>query len=169
LARVFISYASVDAAWSAQVGRWLTEVGHDIFLDHDRDDGILPGEEWEKRLYSELSKADAMVCVVTEPYLTSVWCAAEIGAARALGAELLPVHVSAEGAGHTLLKALQGLDAVKDPDEARERLRARLSVIDGGGGRGWPDDRSPYPGLRAFDLGDHRVFFGRTREITQIA
>ena len=44
-----------------------------------------------------------------------------------------------------------------------------MSVIDGGGGWGWPDGQSPYPGLRSFELGDHRVFFGRSREITSIA
>jgi len=43
-----------------------------------------------------------------------------------------------------------------------------LSTIDGSGGGGWPDDDSPYPGLRSFQLGQHRVFFGRGREIKEI-
>ncbi len=169
MARVFISHASVDTGWAEQVRGWLAEDGHETFLDQHQDDGILPGEDWEKRLYSELQAADAVVCVVTESYVQSVWCAAEIGAARALGAELLPVRFSAGDELHTLLKTLQALDAAADPHDARERLRDRLAVIDGGGGRGWSDDRSPYPGLRPFDLGEHRVFFGRSREITQIA
>lgn len=169
MARVFISHAGADTAAAQQLHEWLDEDGHDTFLDRHRDDGILPGEDWENRLYKELRKADAVVCVVTDAYLTSVWCAAEIGAARALGAELLPVHFSSNGQRHSLLTPLQGLDAARDPQEARERLRSRLGVIDGGGGRGWPDDRSPYPGLRSFDLGEHRVFFGRSRETTQIA
>jgi hypothetical protein len=25
----------------------------------------------------------------------------------------------------------------------------------------WPDDRSPFPGLRPFEVDQHRVFFGR--------
>ena len=169
MARVFISHASSDSGWAEQLRDWLTEDGHGTFLDRHQDDGILPGEDWEKRLYSELQAADAVVCVVTDSYIKSVWCAAEIGAARALGAELLPVRFSAGDGLHTLLKTLQGLDAAADPHDARERLRDRLAVIDGGGGRGWSDDRSPYPGLRPFDLGEHRVFFGRSREITQIA
>ncbi len=37
------------------------------------------------------------------------------------------------------------------------------------GGSGWPDDRSPFPGLRPFDTDQHRVFFGRSREVTQLA
>ena len=44
----------------------------------------------------------------------------------------------------------------------------KLAKIDGTGGRGWPDDRSPYPGLRAFELDEHRVFFGRKLEIDEI-
>ena len=95
MARVFISHASVDTGWAEQVRDWLAEDGHETFLDQHQDDGILPGEDWEKRLYSELHAADAVVCVVTESYVQSVWCAAEIGAARALGAELLPVRFSA--------------------------------------------------------------------------
>jgi hypothetical protein len=169
MAKVFISHAGADTCWAEQVHLWLKEDGHDAFLDRDRTDGILLGEEWEKRLYTELRKADAVVCVVTESYLNSAWCTAEIGAARALGTELLPVRFSSVSEKHTLLKPIHEVDAARDPSEARERLRSRLSVIDGGGGWGWPDDKSPYPGLRPFDLGEHRVFFGRHREITQIA
>ncbi|MGH3998372.1 MAG: ATP-binding protein, partial [Pseudonocardiaceae bacterium] len=33
---------------------------------------------------------------------------------------------------------------------------------------GWPDDRSPFPGLRSFDVDRHRVFFGRAGEIKQL-
>ena len=169
MARVFISHAGADTALAQRLHAWLDEDGHDTFLDRHRDDGILPGEVWENRLYKELRTADAVVCVVTDAYLKSVWCAAEIGAARALGAELLPVQFASDGQRHSLLEPLQGLDAALDPQDARERLRSRLNVIDGGGGRGWSDDRSPYPGLRSFDLGEHRVFFGRSRETTQIA
>ena len=103
MARVFISHASVDTGWAEQVRGWLAEDGHETFLDQHQDDGILPGEDWEKRLYSELHAADAVVCVVTESYVQSVWCAAEIGAARALGAELLPVRFSVGDELHTLL------------------------------------------------------------------
>ncbi len=169
MARVFISHAGADTCWAEQLHQWLEADRHEAFLDRHKDDGLLPGEEWEKRLYAELRRADAVVCVVTESYVKSVWCAAEIGAARALGTELLPLRFSSTVERHTLLKIFHDVDASKDPAEARNRLRLRLSVIDGGGGWGWPDDRSPYPGLRAFDLGEHRVFFGRAREITQIA
>ena len=169
MANVFISHAGADSGWAKQVHGWLKEDGHEVFLDRDRDDGVLPGEEWERLLYSQLREADAVVCVVTASYLKSVWCAAEIGAARALGTELLPVRFSPSDEIHSLLQPIHQVDASQDPSEARKRLGLRLSEIDGGGGWGWPDDKSPYPGLRSFELGEHRVFFGRGREINGLA
>lgn len=75
----------------------------------------------------------------------------------------------AEPIDDRLLRLQQSVDAAADPTDARDRLRSRLCAIDGAGGWGWPDDKFPYPGLRPFDLGDHRVLFGRSRHITRIA
>ncbi|CRZ16822.1 nSTAND1 domain-containing NTPase [Mycolicibacterium neworleansense] len=171
MANIFISHSSAasDSEWTDRIHGWMREDGHAVFLDHDRRDGIPVGDEWETRLYERLRWADAVVCVVTPAYLSSVWCAAEIGAARALGSELLPVRASSGELPDRLLKSTQHLDATRDPLEVRESLRSRLRVIDGGGGRGWPDGKSPYPGLRSFDLGEHLVFFGRVGEVTQLA
>ena len=169
MANVFISHSGDGVGWAEQIDEWLSEDNHEVFLDRDKHHGIHAGEDWELRLYERLRWADAVVCIVTPAYLESVWCAAEIGAARALGCELLPVRATSEVLEHRLIQLKQFVDVVRDPSDARERLRSRLSMIDGSGGRGWPDDRSPYPGLRAFELGEHRVFFGRAREITEVA
>jgi hypothetical protein len=168
VANVFISHSSTDNDWADRIHVWLTEDGHDVFLDRDLHQGIVAGDEWERRLYERLRWADAVVCIVTAPYVESVWCTAEVGAARALGIELLPVRVHPDDERHPLLKSIQGVDAAKDSATAREALRLRLAVIDGSGGLGWPDGKSPYPGLRSFELGEHRVFFGRSDEITSI-
>jgi energy-coupling factor transporter ATP-binding protein EcfA2 len=48
-------------------------------------------------------------------------------------------------------------------------LAAALRQIDAVGGREWPDGRSPFPGLRPFDVGEHRAFFGRSGEVAQLA
>jgi hypothetical protein len=169
VAHIFISHAGADSTAAATVRHWLVDDGHETFLDRDIDDGVLPGDEWETLLYAELRKADAVVCIVTPAYLKSVWCADEIGAARGLGSVLLPLQFSGEDVRHSLLSPIHDVDAVRDPEGARERLRAKLASIDGTGGRGWPDDRSPYPGLRSFELSDHRVFLGRRMEIDRIA
>jgi WD40 repeat protein len=168
VANVFISHNSSDVGWAERIHQWLSEDGHKVFLDSDKDDGVAAGEEWRPRLYERLRWADAVICLVSPTFLTSRWCAFEIGAAQALGSEILPVRVSSESLDDGLLTTKQYVDVVRDASYARDRLRARLSIIDGTGGRGWPDDASPYPGLRPFQLGEHLVFFGRGREIKEI-
>jgi hypothetical protein len=68
-----------------------------------------------------------------------------------------------------LLQAVQHLDLTGNGVAARARLAAVLRRVDAAGGSGWPDDRSPFPGLRPFDTDLHRAFFGRTHEIEQLA
>jgi hypothetical protein len=169
MANVFISYSSADVDWAERIHQWLSTHGHDAFLDHHKDDGVLVGEDWQQRMFERLRWADALVCVVTPNYVKSVWCAVEIGAARVSGSEILPVNASAEPFPEGgLLELTQYVDAASDPEDARDRLLTRLTTIDGAGGRGWPDDKSPYPGLRALQLDEHRVFFGRGLEIKEL-
>ncbi len=168
VARVFVSYASKDLALSYEVHGWLVEAGHEVFLDQDPRDGIAVGEQWRTRLQERLRWADAMVCVVTSTYLASTWCTAEIVTAQSRGSRLLPLRAEPHLA-HPLLTELQHTDLTQDPVAARAALIAALRQIDAAGGSGWPDDRSPFPGLRPFDVDRHRVFFGRTDEIKQLA
>lgn len=91
MARVFVSHAGADAALAAEVHDWLVANSHEVFLDHDLRDGLVVGDEWEKRLYERLRWADAVVCLLTSAYLASVWCTAELVTARNRGSRLLPV------------------------------------------------------------------------------
>ncbi|MEV6325428.1 TIR domain-containing protein [Nocardia sp. NPDC051787] len=168
VARVFISHASADRAWADEIHGWLVADRHEVFLDQHPVDGLAAGEEWEQRLYERLRWADAVVCVITQTYLRSIWCAIEIGIAKTLGSRLLPVRAAA-GATHPLLKSIQQPDAVADTEAARARLARSLRTLDAGGGLGWPDDQSPYPGLAPFETAQHRIFFGRAREAAEIA
>jgi WD40 repeat protein len=137
-------------------------------MDQDLRDGLVVGEEWEQRLYERLRWADAVVCLLTPAYLTSVWCTAELVTAQNRGSRLLPVRAE-PGVDHPLLKAVQRADAATDISVARAKLAEALRRLDAAGGAGWSDDRPPFPGLRPFDTDQHRVFFGRTREIEQLA
>jgi hypothetical protein len=103
-ANVFISHTGADAEWAEEICRWLLDDDHNVFLDVDKRDGVSPGDDWEPLLYERLRWADAVVCVVTPSYLQS---AAEIGAARALGSELLPVCVTSEPLDDHLLRLKQ--------------------------------------------------------------
>jgi hypothetical protein len=168
VARVFISHSSKDRGLANEVHGWLTGDGHEVFLDHHLDGGIAIGEEWEQRLYERLRWADAVVCLVTSAYLASAWCSAEVGVARSQGSRLLPL-LAERGVDYPLLEWSQYADLAADPEAARAALTAALRRVDAAGGWGWPDGRSPFPGLRSFDVDQHRVFFGRSAEIQALA
>ncbi|MGH3802413.1 MAG: toll/interleukin-1 receptor domain-containing protein, partial [Pseudonocardiaceae bacterium] len=164
MARVFVSHASEDLERAGQLREWLVTEGHKVFLDQDPRDGIPLGDEWEKRL----RWADAVVCVVTSASLESKWCTQEIACARARGSRLLPVRAE-PGVDHPLLKSIQHADLTVGATATCAALVEALRRVDAAGGLGWADDRSPFPGLRAFDVEDHQVFYGRSSEVQQLA
>ncbi len=164
MAKVFLSHASGEVALTHKVHRWLAEEGHEVFQYQHPRDGILIGEDWEQRLYERLRWADAVVCLVTSAYLTSMWCTAEVGAARARGIRLLPLCAGPRLI-HPLLTSTQHIDLDPDRAAARATLVEALRRVDAS----WPEDRSPFPGLRPFDTDQHRVFFGRAEEAGQLA
>src|SRR4051812_16606041 len=168
MARVFVSHSGKDAALADEVHRWLVDEGHESFLDQDLYDGIRAGDQWEQRLHERLRWADAMVCVLTSAYLASVWCTAELAIAQSRGSRVLPVRAEPE-VDHPLLTSLQQVDMTRDACAARARLAAELLRVDASGGLGWPDDRSPFPGLRALNTDEHLIFFGRGHEVGRLA
>lgn len=168
MARVFVSHADEDGGLAAELHAWLVDNDHEVFLDRDLRDGIQPGEEWEKRLYERLRWADATLCVISSAYVDSAWCTAEVIIARLLGGRLLPLRAE-RGVSHPLLRSAQWVDYAGDPGGARAALVHALRQVDAAGGMGWPDGRSPYPGLRAFDVDMHRVFFGRDADVDALA
>ncbi len=168
MAKVFLSHASEDRECAGHLHQWLVGEGHEVFLDRDLCDGIQVGEEWERQLHERLRWADAVVCVVTQAAVRSTWCTAEVSIALSRGSRLLPVRAE-PGVDHPLLRSVQYADLTVDPTGARAALVEVLRRVDAGGGWGWPDDRSPFPGLRSFDVQDHRVFFGRSDEVGRLA
>ncbi|MGH3869231.1 MAG: toll/interleukin-1 receptor domain-containing protein [Pseudonocardiaceae bacterium] len=167
MARVFLSHASEDRERAGQLHQWLVSEGHEVFLDQDLRDGIPVGEQWEQRLHERLRWADAVVCVVTQAAVRSTWCSAEVGIALSRGSRVLPVRAE-PGMDHPLLTSAQYADFTQDPGGGRAALVEALRRVDAAGGWGWPDDRSPFPGLRSFDVEDHRVFFGRSGEVDKL-
>ncbi|WP_410671446.1 TIR domain-containing protein [Amycolatopsis sp. cmx-4-68] len=164
MARVFISHAGGDDAVSAELRGWLAGAGHEVFLDQDERDGLVVGEEWEDRLHERLRWADAVACVLTRAYVESHWCTAEVSIARSRGSRLLPV-VAEPGVRHRMLGRLQHADLTRDREAARRRLLEALGPVDVAG---WPDDRSPFPGLVPFDVELRRAFFGRERDAEKL-
>lgn len=168
MARVFISHASMDSVRAGEVREWLVADGHEVFLDQDLRNGLVVGDELLARLHERLRWADAVVCVVTSAYVRSAWCSAEIGAAQSRGSRLLPLQAEPD-VDHPLLGALKYVDLAEGAGTARASLTEALRRLGDAGGAGWPDDRSAFPGLRPFDTDQHRAFFGRVREVEQLA
>lgn len=84
MARVFISHSSRDKEPAERIMAWLSEQGFETpFLDFDKHGGIQPGADWEKTLYREIERAEAIVIIQTPNWLDSKWCFAEFTQARA--------------------------------------------------------------------------------------
>ena len=80
----------------------------------------------------------------------------------------MPVQAE-PGVRHPLLNSAQYVDMASDPAAARARVVEALLRVDAAGGRGWSDDRSPFPGLRPLDTDEHSVSFGRSQEVAELA
>ena len=167
MARVFISYARVDLTLAKEIREWLRAATHEVFLDEALQGGLRPGEDWQARLHERLRWADAVVCLVSDASVASSWCIAELATAFARGSHLIPLQAE-PWAKHPFLSGLQHINCTRDLGEARARLLAELQLVDLAGGSGWPDDRSPFPGLRPFDADRRRVFFGRKLEVNRL-
>jgi TIR domain/WD domain, G-beta repeat len=168
VARVFISHASQDLGRAQTVHDWLEADGHRIFLDHSPANGLEVGEDWKRRLYDELRQADAVVCIVTESFTRSVWCAAEVGIADCLGRRVLPIKYD-DSKRHPLLSAFQYANFLKGEQEARAGLQRVLRRLDAAGRVGWREGSNPYPGLHPLTEETGAVFFGRGQETRDVA
>lgn len=165
MARLFLSYATPDHELAASVYAWLTEDGHEVFFDRDLHDGIPVGADWKLRLYHELNRVDAVVCVLSNAYIASMWCTAEVAIADARGCLLIPLLVE-DGVTHRLIERQQCTSP--DPDLARRQVLTRVRRLDSRGLTEWRDGDNPYPGLAAFTAERSQLFFGRSREVLKL-
>src|SRR5262245_52858201 len=108
---------------------WLRARGFDqAFLDFDKHAGIAPGAEWEKKLYSEIARAEAVLLVLTKNWLDSKWCFAEFTQARALGKAIFPLIETPKGETF-IAPDIQSLDLTKDREGGLDRLGTELTRI----------------------------------------
>jgi len=170
MARVFISHSSRDKEPAERIMAWLSEQGFETpFLDFDKHGGIQPGADWEKTLYREIERAEAIVIIQTPNWLDSKWCFAEFTQARALGKAIFPIIETPTG--DTLISPdIQALDLLKDREGGLEQLSSQLTQIalDAQGGFDWDVSRPPYPGLLAFQEEDAALYFGRDDDIRRL-
>src|SRR5215470_3792710 len=164
MARVFLSHADRDSDLAVRVRDWLIASEHEVFLASDPEGGVPSGGLWKEHLYERLRWGSALVCVVTDAAIASRWCFAEVVAAQVVGCSVVPLAAQAKVV-HPLLEERQhiAIHGAAEP-AGRQRLLAYLRDCDVPGAAGWPDDRSPFPGLRPFEPDMHQAFFGRQAE-----
>ncbi len=146
--------------------RWRGSASSRSFSISTRTTGIGAGENWEKRLYEELSRCHAVILVLTPNWLASTWCRIELAQARALGKVILPIVVRAarrplRAAGECRRSiwstgtpaGSSGSTSGCAPSPANWRAASRCDP-----------DRSPYPGIHAFEAEDAAIYFGRDDE-----
>ncbi len=170
MALIFISHSSRDNQIVTTVAKQLKDGGFDsIFLDFDETEGILAGEEWEKRLYSEIKRSHAVIVILSQNWLDSKWCFAEYTQARALGKEILPLLVdpnAQKSQVRHIASNLQHSDLNKNPHALQLIIkRLRQITLETQKGFSWDPRRPPYPGLVSFEEEDAAIFFGRDKEI----
>jgi energy-coupling factor transporter ATP-binding protein EcfA2 len=135
-----------------------------LFVDFDPEQGIPAGRSWERELYAQLRRADAVVFLASEASVASSWCLLEVGLARSLGRPVFPVRLQ-PGVKSPLLGDVQWVDLGDDEaGVARVLTGLRSAGLDPADSFAWNPRRSPYPGLVPFAPEDAAVFFGRGPE-----
>lgn len=196
MSRIFLSHSSQDDFVAIALKDWLKEEGwDDVFLDLDPARGIVAGERWERKLHEAARRCEAVIFLISRPWLESGWCRKEYALARGLNKKLFGVVIdpgeTIASLPEELTDAWQVVDLVHrqdmvvrraaNPDSHAEahvafsreglaRLKAGLEKA-GLDARffAWPPadepTRAPYRGLKPFEAVDAGIFFGRDAPI----
>src|SRR5919107_3464722 len=170
MASLFISHSSSDRDAAQRLAERLRAEGFAaLFVDFDPEQGIPTGRNWERELYTQLRKTDAVIFLASEASVASSWCLLEVGLARSLGRPVFPLRLQ-PGVELPLLADVQWTD-LTDAEPGMTRLLAglRSAGLDPADSFAWDPARSPYPGLVPFAPEDAAVFFGRQPETHRLA
>src|SRR3954470_9977430 len=170
MAALFVSHSSQDRGAVEAVSARLRTAGFaGLFVDFDPEQGIPAGRSWERELYSQLRRTDAVIFLASEASVASRWCFAELSLARSLGRPVFPLRLR-PGVALPLLADVQWTELADGEEGYGEEGLARLLAglrsagLDPADSFAWDPDRSPYPGLVPFASEDAAVFFGRRPE-----
>ena len=125
--KIFISHSSKDKDTFNCLVDYLRKDGHEVF---DPYEDIMAGDPWTEVLTEKLNQADLLVAIITEEFLNSSWCQAELSAAvfRDRKIRLLPVLVN-HAFAPSYLKGYQcrKVESIENvPDVVRSELRRLL-------------------------------------------
>ena len=168
MASIFLSHNTKDKAAAQQLKAWLEaeKRNHYVFLDDDVQTGIKGGADWERTLYEQLRRCRVFIPLLTQNWNDSQWCFAEMTHARAQGKVILPVKLDPALETPKWFSDLQHIpipiDLNNQDQSGFQRLQRALDEK-----FPWKPERSPYPGLLAFQTDDAAIYFGRDLEITR--
>ena len=115
MARIFISHSSLDVKQAEDLKAWLGSIGFEqTFLDFDKHTGIAPGADWERTLYREIERAQAVILILTKNWFNSKWCFAEFTQTRALGKAIFALVEAPTGETSVVSSDIQHVNLVKD-------------------------------------------------------
>jgi hypothetical protein len=169
VASLFISHSSSDRDAAEDLAERLQAEGFaSLFLDFDPEQGIPADRNWERELYAQLRKTDAVIFLASAASVASRWNFAEVSLARSLNKPVFPLRLEAD-AWLELLNDTQWID-LAEGERAYAQLWAglRQAGLEPSDSFAWDPTRRPYPGLQAFAPQDAAVFFGRDHEIERL-
>ena len=127
----FVSYSVEDKAMGAIAKASLEAHGFECFLAHD---DLQVSEEWKNRILAELRQTDVFVTLLSRAFVSSKWCAQEVGVIVSRP-DVLIVPLSLDGTNpYGFISHLQGI-RVRDQvhlavilEEVLFRRRPRLMI-----------------------------------------
>jgi WD40 repeat protein len=109
VASLFISHSSSDRDAAQRLGERLRAEGFAaLSLDFDPEEGIPAGRNWERELYAQLRKTDAVIFLASAASVASQWCFLEVGLARSLGKPIFPLRLNGDARLALLASASAG-------------------------------------------------------------
>jgi hypothetical protein len=175
MAAIFLSHASRDNDAARRLDVWVRQRGYDdVFLDIHKTDGIAPGMNWHLRLAEAMKNATMAVCLISDHWLQSKWCAHEFAAAVMSGKSIVPVVISrpADGPWAEMRRELQNRFGNIQYADLSQSWDAGLAQLEGvikllriaPEAFEVPRDAAPWRGLSSYQAQDAGLFFGRESE-----
>ncbi|RKX69556.1 hypothetical protein DRP53_07830 [candidate division WOR-3 bacterium] len=123
--KVFISHSTRDRGLVITLANLLTKFGAEVFV---AEWYLSPGEQLDKKVFSQIERADCMVVLLTRNGIRSNWVHQEIGYAIKMGKPIIPLVEKGVSSGD--LAALQGKEYIEyDPLEPQEALSKAATYV----------------------------------------
>ncbi|MBP1817758.1 TIR domain-containing protein [Mycobacterium sp. OAE908] len=192
MSRIFLSHSSRDNRQAIALRQWLigqdARLADEIFLDLDASAGIRTGTRWKEALRQASTRCEAVICLLSDNWLSSPECITEYRFAEYLNKRIFSARIGATSGedptaewqridlvGDGALTAVDIGDGAEPVAFLTDGLRGlRDGIVSAGIGAesfAWPPahepDRAPYRGWNPLEEVDAAVFFGRDAQIVR--